>query len=82
MNTRQPDIAPLELPHGQLEQSLIEAFVRARGYDPLRLADLPDEEREALLKDASTYASGRLVEIEARSHFLYEIHAKDGPQRR
>jgi hypothetical protein len=82
MNTRQPDIVPLELPLGQLEQSLIEAFVRARGYDPLRLADLPDAEREALLKDASTYASGRLVEIEARSHFLHEIHAKDGPQRR
>ncbi len=76
MKFEQPDIRPLELPLGQLEQSLIEAFVRGRGYDPLRLADLSDEERTALLKDASVYASGRLVEIEARSHFLDELHPR------
>ena len=43
-------------------------------YDPLKLADLPEEDRERLLTDASVYASGKLTEIEARSHFLDEIH--------
>jgi hypothetical protein len=82
MKIERPDIRPLEPLLGQLEQALIEAFVRGRGYDPLRLADLPEQERNALLKEASTYASGKLVEIEARSHFFDEIHAKEGPQRR
>jgi hypothetical protein len=28
----------------------------------------------SLLADASVYASGKLMEVEARSHFLDEIH--------
>jgi len=59
---------------GQLEQSLIDAFVRARGYHQFTLAALPKVERVRLLKDASVYASGNLMEVEARSHFLDEIH--------
>jgi hypothetical protein len=65
---------PLEAPLGQLERSLIDEFVRAQGYDPNKLADLPEHEREKLLADASVYASGKLTEVEARSHFLDEIH--------
>jgi len=57
-----------------LERSLIDEFVRARGHDPRNLMDLSDEERQRLLKEASVYASGRLMEVEARSHFLDEIH--------
>jgi hypothetical protein len=58
----------------QLERSLIDKFVRARGYDPDKLADLPAHVREHLLADASVYASGKLAEVDARSHFLDEIH--------
>jgi hypothetical protein len=65
---------PLEAPLGQLERALIDQFVRARGYDPNNLADLPEDERERLLADASVYASGKLMEVEARSHFLDELH--------
>lgn len=64
----------LAAPLGQLERSLIDEFVRNRGHDPHKLADLPEHEREKLLVDASVYASGKLTEVEARSHFIDEIH--------
>jgi len=64
----------LEAPLAQLERSLIDEFVRARGHDPDKLTDLPAHERKRLLADASVYASGKLTEVEARSHFVDEIH--------
>jgi hypothetical protein len=64
----------VEAPFGRLERTLIYEFIRARGYDSTGLADLPEEQREHLLADASIYASGKLMEVEARSHFLNEIH--------
>ena len=73
MAAERPDVPP-EAPLSQLERSLIDEYVRAQGHDPHNLADLSDEERLRLLKDASVYASGRLVEVEARTHYLDEIH--------
>ena len=70
---------PLKVSLAQLERSLIDDFVRARGYDPNTLIDLPKGDREKLLADASIYASMKLVEVEARSHFLDKIH--DGTPR-
>ncbi len=70
----EPDVRPREASLGRLEQSLIDEFVRARGYDPHDLASVSDEEREQLLREASIYASGRLMEVEARSRFLHDIH--------
>jgi hypothetical protein len=61
-------------PLSKLERTLIEEYIRQRGYDPDKLSDLSGDERDRLLKDASVYASCRLVEVEARSHFLDEIH--------
>ena len=74
MNAERPEKPAPLAPLGQLERALIDEFVRARGYDPHNLADLPEQERETLLKQASVYASGRLSEVESRSHFLHEIH--------
>ncbi len=68
--TRQPGDAPL----GQLERTLIDEYVRMRGYDPRALSRLPSAVRDALLKDASVYASSRLSEVESRSHYLHELH--------
>ena len=42
----------LEVPLGKLERSLIDDFVRGRGYDPRKLVDLPEDERRKLLADA------------------------------
>jgi len=61
-------------PLNQFERTLIEEYIRQHGHDPDKLSDLSPDERERLLRDASIYASGRLVEVEARSHFLHEIH--------
>lgn len=66
--------SPPGAPFSQLEQTLIDEFVRARGYDPLKLAELPEAVRKRLLTDASVHASARIAEIEARSSFLDEIH--------
>ena len=61
-------------PLSELERTLIEEYIRQHGHDPDNLSDVSEDERKRLLKDASVYASGRLVEVEARSHFLHEIH--------
>jgi hypothetical protein len=69
-----PETAPVEMPLAELERRLIHEFVRERGYDPDRLDELPGHVRDALLKQASTHASAKLTEVEARSHFVHEIH--------
>ena len=74
MSTEGLNVSPLEAPLSQLERALIAEFVQGRGYDPLTLADLPEHERKALLRNVSIYASGKLTEVESREHFLDEIH--------
>ena len=69
-----PDTPPLESPLHSLEQSLIDEFLRARGLDRRKLADLPQAERDAVLKEASIHASSKLSEVEARSHFVERLH--------
>jgi hypothetical protein len=34
--------------------------------------------REALLKDASVYASSKLCEVDARSHYVHQVHEAIG----
>jgi hypothetical protein len=74
MSARQTDTSALEDPLSQLERAFIEEFVRREGHDPLMLHDLPEPLRHALLKDASTYAAGKLTEVESRAHFVHDIH--------
>ena len=62
--------APLE----QLERELIEEYLRQHGHDSHSVFNLPAAERDALLKAASIHASGRMTEVEARSHFIDDIH--------
>jgi hypothetical protein len=62
--------SPLE----QLEQSLIAEYIQAKGYDPQKLAEVSPDVRVKLLIEASVYASGKLVEVEARSHYLHDVH--------
>ena len=69
--TMKPDTATTPL--SRLERTLLDEFIRARGYDPNDLSTVPDDQREQLLRDASTFASCRLMAVEARSHFLDEV---------
>jgi len=68
------DQPAIDTPLSQLERSLIEAFVRGRGYAPDDLTALAEADRHALLKEASVYASSKLSEVESRARFVHEIH--------
>ena len=57
-----------------LERSIIDEFLRARGHDPNHLDRLSPAERDAILAEASVHASGKLSEIESRAHFVHELH--------
>jgi hypothetical protein len=57
-----------------IEQALIDDFIRMRGHDPARLNELPAAERDELLRHATTHAAARLAEVEARAHYVHEIH--------
>ena len=74
MATQPSGTPPIEAPLGRLERALIDEFIRARGYDPLTLSNLPDQERQMLLRDASIHASTKLAEVESRSHFVHDLH--------
>lgn len=64
----------LEDMHAVLEMSLIEAYLGGKGYTLEDLKKLPEEEAKQLRKEASTYASGKLAELEERAHFVHELH--------
>ena len=74
MNSTSIDMSPADTFLDQLERRLIVEFVREHGYNPLRVYELSPQERLTLMREASLYASSRLAEVEARSHFLVDIH--------
>jgi hypothetical protein len=69
-----PDVRPMVDQMAHLEQALIDDFIRMRGHDPARLHELPAAERDQLLKHATTHAATKLAEVEARAHYVHEIH--------
>jgi hypothetical protein len=71
---RDADLARITDPNAGLERALIDDFIRARGYDPSRLKELPEEQRQRLQRDASRHAAARLTEMEARAHYVHELH--------
>lgn len=67
---------PLQDPGGQLERAFINEYLAARGYD--RTIDaMPPELRARILSEASSYAAGKLTEIEARAHFVHDLHGRE-----
>jgi hypothetical protein len=66
--------APLEPPFGSLERALIDEFLLGAGHDWSSLHQLPEAARVSLLAQASLYASSRLSEVEARSHYVHDLH--------
>lgn len=74
MTAELPEGRRLHAPLADLERALIDTFVHARGFDDQKLAELPEQERETLLKEASVYASAKLAEVEMRAHYLHDIH--------
>ena len=60
-------------PHGPLEDALIGEFLAERGHTLQSVDTLPPAERQELLRRASSYATLRLAEIEARAHFVDDL---------
>jgi hypothetical protein len=77
MATNPEKQAPLRDPFAEIEQHLIRAYVAGAGRDLDELmAHSQDEDARRLLAEASRYASAKLSEIEARSHYLHELHGE------
>lgn len=71
------DVPPIEEPLADLERRLINEYLRGAGHDPEQLRASSDPAARALLRDAATYASARLSEVEARSHYVRNLHGQE-----
>jgi hypothetical protein len=68
------DRAPPEHPFGELERELIAAYLAGAGQDLETVMARADPESRKLLAQAAQYASEKLSEIEARSHYVRSLH--------
>lgn len=59
--------------HALLENCLIEEYLKSKGFTMKTLETLPNEEALQLKRDASTYASSKLAEIEIRARFTQNL---------
>lgn len=75
MNNRE-DRPPLHDPLAEIERDLITAYVAGAGHDLETLLANNDQDARRLLAEASQYASAKLSEIEARSHYLHKLHGE------
>ena len=72
----EPVEAPLveEDPHALMERTFILEYLKSHGHTLESLHQLPEEQVRKLMTEASTYASVRLTELEARARFVTEVH--------
>ena len=64
----------LEDPLAALEVKFIEEFLALAGVSRASVDRLPPMEAERVLSAACEYASLRLAEIQARAHYVDEMH--------
>lgn len=74
MAIERTDLPPLEEPLAELERRIIDEYIRSHGQDPAALRASADAAARKLLVDAAVYAATRLSEVEARSHYVRELH--------
>lgn len=74
------DNEPLEDRNALVEKKLIEEYLREKGYTLETLKKLPEEQVEQLMKEASQYASLKMEEVQARAHFVNELHEDSSPR--
>ena len=72
-----PDRPPIGDPMAELERHLMSAYVAGAGEDLHDLLRRDDQDARGLLAAASRYASEKLSEIEARSHYLHELRGQE-----
>jgi hypothetical protein len=70
------DMQPLHEPLAELERQLMHIHVASAGHSLSELLARTDEDARRLLAEASRYASAKLSEVEARSHYLHKLHGE------
>jgi hypothetical protein len=63
-----------EGPLAALERMIIEAYLAGKNIKIEDLKTMPPEEAQDIMKEASTYASTKLAEVESKAQFKREIH--------
>lgn len=63
-----------EGPQSALEKKLVEDYLQSKGYTRQELDALPEDVAKQLMREACTYASLKLAELQAKSQFREEIH--------
>jgi len=56
-----------------LEQGLIDEYLKDKGYNREGLKKLPKEEARKIMIEASTFASGKLSEIETKARYKHNL---------
>ena len=77
MATEEPDLPPIDEPLAEIERQLIAAYLAGAGHDLHELLRRGDDESRRLLAEAGRYASEKLSEIEARSHFIQALRGHE-----
>jgi len=62
-------------PQSALERKLVEEYLQSQGYRIEDLHKLPEEKVKELMTEACRFASLKLAELEAKSHFREHIRA-------
>ena len=65
---------PMEDPNTLLENALIKEYLKEKGYSHEDLKKLPADLVEKLMKEATQYASLKMEEVQARAHFINDLH--------
>lgn len=76
MKTDNEPQSQVEEPLALLERELIAAYVAGAAQDRNELRQRNDENAREVLKSASLYASDRLAEVEARSHYVHALRGE------
>ena len=64
-----------EGPQSALERKYLLEYLESKGLNFENLAELPKDEQQNLMSEASKYASLKLAEVESRAKFRQDIHA-------
>ena len=60
-------------PQSKMEKTLLEQYLKSRGYTFKDLCDLPEEEAKSLMIEACKYASLKLAQVESAARFRETI---------
>jgi hypothetical protein len=76
MTPQHEDTQPMRAPLEDLERHMISAYLAGAGHDLESLLARGDDDVRRLFAEASRYVSAKLSEVEARAHYLHELHGE------